>query len=338
VNILVTGGAGYIGSLTCISFIEAGYTPIILDNFSNSKPAVVQAIGTITGHTPACHVGDIHDKSLVVELLRSCKIDAVIHFAGRKAVGESVAQPLDYYHANVAGTISLLAAMKEAGVRDFVFSSSATVYGDPARIPVDEDSPRSASNPYGRTKLMVEHILEDLALAQPDWSITILRYFNPVGAHPSGALGEDPQGVPNNLMPYLAQVAVGRREYLSIFGSDYPTPDGTAIRDYVHVVDLAEGHVAALRAHQRQSGIHIYNLGTGQGRSVLELFSAFSRACGKNLPSKMVDRRAGDIAAVWAEVSKAERELKWQARRTIDDMCLDAWRWQSANPHGFKPS
>jgi UDP-glucose 4-epimerase len=335
VNILVTGGAGYIGSLTCVSLIEAGYTPIILDNLSNSKLAAVKAIGAITGKTPECHVGDIADTPAMTKLLRDRGIEAVIHFAGKKAVGESVAKPLLYYHNNVTGTLSLLMAMQEAGVRNFVFSSSATVYGEPEQMPVKEDSPRSAASPYGRTKLMIEHILEDLAKAEPDWSLTILRYFNPVGAHPSGIIGEDASGVPNNLMPYLAQVAVGRRDYLPIFGDDYPTPDGTAVRDYVHVLDVAEGHVAALRTHQGDGGVHTYNLGTGKGRSVLELFTAFSHACGKNLPSKMVARRPGDIAAVWAETGKAERQLNWRAQRSLDEMCRDTWRWQSANPNGY---
>jgi UDP-glucose 4-epimerase len=335
VNILVTGGAGYIGSLTCIALIEGGYTPIIFDNLSNSKLAAVDAIGALTGKRPECHVGDITDTALMTQLLRSREIDAVIHFAGKKAVAESVVKPLDYYHNNVTGTLSLLAAMQQAGVRNLIFSSSATVYGAPEQMPVTENSPRSAANPYGRTKLMIEHILEDLARAEPDWSLTILRYFNPVGAHPSGAIGEDSQGIPNNLMPYLAQVAVGRREYLPIFGGDYPTPDGTAVRDYVHVVDVAEGHVAALRTHHGQGGVHTYNLGTGQGRSVLELFSAFSHACGKNLPSRLVDRRPGDIAAVWAEISKAERQLNWRAQRSLDEMCRDTWRWQSNNPNGY---
>jgi UDP-glucose 4-epimerase len=334
-NILVTGGAGYIGSLTCVSLIEGGYTPVILDNLSNSKRAAVDAIGAITGKTPEFHVGDISDTALMTELLRSREIEGVIHFAGKKAVGESVAKPLDYYNNNVTGTLSLLTAMQEAGVRNFIFSSSATVYGEPEKMPVTEDSPRSAASPYGRTKLMIEHILEDLARAEPDWSLTILRYFNPVGAHPSGAIGEDSKGVPNNLMPYLAQVAVGRRDFLPIFGSDYPTPDGTAVRDYVHVLDLAEGHVAALRTHHGQNGIHVYNLGTGRGSSVLELFTAFSRVCGKNLPSKLVDRRPGDIAAIWAETSKAERQLNWRAERSVDEMCRDTWRWQSNNPNGY---
>ncbi|GLS19949.1 UDP-glucose 4-epimerase [Labrys miyagiensis] len=335
-NVLVTGGAGYIGSLTCVSLIESGYTPVILDNLSNSKLAAVEAIGSLTGKTPECHVGDIGDIALMVELLRSRKIESVIHFAGKKAVSESVSKPLDYYRNNVTGTLNLLAAMQEAGVRDFIFSSSATVYGEPKQMPVTENSPRSAVSPYGRTKLMIEHILEDLARAEPDWSLTILRYFNPVGAHPSGRIGEDSQGVPNNLMPYLAQVAVGRRDYLPIFGGDYPTPDGTAVRDYVHVLDVAEGHVAALRTHKGQVGVHTYNLGTGQGRSVLELFTAFSHACGRNLPSRLVERRPGDIAAIWAEISKAERQLNWRARRSLDEMCQDTWRWQSANPDGYR--
>lgn len=335
-NILVTGGAGYIGSLTCVSLIEGGYTPIILDNLSNSSLAAVSAISSVTGIEPECCIGDIADTALIKQLLQTHNIEAVIHFAGMKAVAESVAKPLDYYHNNVAGTLSLLTAMQQTKVRNLIFSSSATVYGEPAQIPVTESSPRSAINPYGRTKLIVEHILEDLARAEPEWSLTILRYFNPVGAHPSGSMGEDSRGVPNNLMPYLAQVAVGRREYLPIYGGDYPTPDGTAVRDYVHVLDVAEGHVAALRTNYSKPGVHTYNLGTGRGRSVLELFSAFSSACGKNLPSKIIDRRPGDIAAVWAETSTAERELNWRARRTVDEMCRDTWHWQSTHPDGYQ--
>ncbi len=259
----------------------------------------------------------------------------MIHFAGLKAVGESVSRPLDYYRNNVGGTISLLDAMRDTGVRNLIFSSSATVYGDPATVPVTEASPRSATNPYGRTKLIIERMLEDLVRAEPDWSVTVLRYFNPVGAHPSGLMGEDPRGIPNNLMPYLAQVAVGRRDYLPIFGDDYPTADGTGVRDYIHVLDLAEGHVAALRAHVGEAGMHVYNLGTGKGHSVFELLTAFSRAAGKNLASKLEPRRPGDIAQIWAATDKAEKSLDWRAGRTVNEMCADTWRWQSTHPNGY---
>jgi UDP-glucose 4-epimerase len=334
-NILVTGGAGYIGSVTCVALIRAGYTPIILDNFVNSSPAALDAIGAIVGKKPECIVGDVADQADVTSLLRSFDIVAVIHFAGLKAVGESVSKPLEYYANNVSGAVSLFAAMNAAGVRNIIFSSSATVYGDPQIVPVTEDSPRSATNPYGRTKLMIEYILEDLVRSAPNWSATILRYFNPVGAHPSGFLGEDPRGIPNNLMPYIAQVAVGRRDYLPIYGADYPTPDGTGVRDYIHVLDLAEGHVAALNGCIGRPGVHVYNLGTGTGRSVFELLTAFSHACGKNLPSKIVARRPGDVAQVWAEPAKAQRELNWRAELSLEDMCRDVWRWQSTHPNGY---
>ncbi len=334
-NVFVTGGAGYIGSLTCVALIEAGHKPIIFDNLSNSSAAAVDAIRTVSGHRPELVVGDLADTRLIEDLLKRHRIDAVIHFAGLKAVGESVAKPLDYYRNNVAGTVNLLEAMQASGVRNLVFSSSATVYGDPKQVPVTEDSPRSATNPYGRTKLIIEHILEDLVRAEPNWSVTILRYFNPVGAHPSGAIGEDPRGIPNNLMPYIAQVAVGRREFLPIYGDDYPTADGTGVRDYIHVLDLADGHVTALRAHAGDAGVHVYNLGTGSGCSVFELLTAFSRACGKNLPSKVVERRPGDIAQIWAATDKAEKGLNWRATRTIDEMCADTWRWQSSHPDGY---
>lgn len=334
-NVLVTGGAGYIGSLTCLSLIKAGYRPFILDNFANSSPLAIDAIAAIGGIKAPFVVGDVADSSLVRSLLQDNGIEAVIHFAGLKAVGESVSLPLNYYAANVAGTLSLLTSMEAVGVRNIIFSSSATVYGDPASVPVTEESGRSATNPYGRTKLIVEYMLEDLVRAQPSWSATILRYFNPVGAHPGGDMGEDPRGIPNNLMPYVAQVAVGRRERLSIYGDDYPTVDGTGVRDYIHVLDLAEGHVAALRRCAARPGVHVYNLGTGKGHSVFEVLTAFSRACGKNLPSRIAPRRPGDIAEVWAQTDKAERELNWKAQRTLDEMCRDAWNWQSRHPNGY---
>lgn len=334
-KILVTGGAGYIGSITCVSLIEAGYTPVIFDNFSNSSAAAVDAIEAVAAVRPDFILGDLADTQLLTTLLRDHKIDAVIHFAGLKAVGESVEKPLDYYRHNVAGTLSLLTAMQAADVRNLVFSSSATVYGDPQQVPVTESSPRSATNPYGRTKLIIEFMLEDLARAEPEWSLTVLRYFNPVGAHPSGSMGEDPRGIPNNLMPYIAQVAVGRREFLPIFGGDYPTKDGTGVRDYIHVVDLAEGHVAALRTHVGKVGLHVHNLGTGQGHSVFEMITAFSRVAGKNLPTRMMPRRSGDVAQVWADTSDSESQLKWRAERTLDEMCRDTWRWQSLHPNGY---
>ncbi|MBK9217867.1 MAG: UDP-glucose 4-epimerase GalE [Uliginosibacterium sp.] len=334
-NILVTGGAGYIGSITCVRLIEAGYTPVILDNFCNSKPSVVDRIAGVAGARPALIEGDIRDRALLDRTLAAHKIDAVIHFAGLKAVGESVVKPLAYYENNLGGTFTLLQALDAAGVRTLIFSSSATVYGDPARVPILEDFPTGATNPYGRTKLMTEEILRDIVCASPDWSVTLLRYFNPVGAHPSGMLGEDPQGIPNNLMPFISQVAVGRREHLTVFGNDYPTPDGTGVRDYIHVLDLADGHVAALRHADGKAGVHIFNLGTGRGNSVLEMLAAFEKACGRTIPYAIAPRRSGDVAACWADPAKAARELGWQARLGLDEMCADAWRWQSLNPQGY---
>lgn len=334
-NILVTGGAGYIGSITCVRLIEAGYTPVILDNFCNSKPSVVDRIAGVAGARPALIEGDIRDRALLDRTLAAHKIDAVIHFAGLKAVGESVVKPLAYYENNLGGTLTLLQALDAAGVRTLIFSSSATVYGDPARVPILEDFPTGATNPYGRTKLMTEEILRDIVCASPDWSVTLLRYFNPVGAHPSGMLGEDPQGIPNNLMPFISQVAVGRREHLTVFGNDYPTPDGTGVRDYIHVLDLADGHVAALRHADGKAGVHIFNLGTGRGNSVLEMLAAFEKACGRTIPYAIAPRRSGDVAACWADPAKAARELGWQARLGLDEMCADAWRWQSLNPQGY---
>jgi UDP-glucose 4-epimerase len=334
-NILVTGGAGYIGSITCVRLIEAGYTPVIFDNFCNSKPSVVDRIAGVAGARPALIEGDIRDRALLDRTLAAHKIDAVIHFAGLKAVGESVVKPLAYYENNLGGTFTLLQALDAAGVRTLIFSSSATVYGDPARVPILEDFPTGATNPYGRTKLMTEEILRDIVCASPDWSVILLRYFNPVGAHPSGMLGEDPQGVPNNLMPFISQVAVGRREHLTVFGNDYSTPDGTGVRDYIHVLDLADGHVAALRHADGKAGVHIFNLGTGRGNSVLEMLAAFEKACGRTIPYAIAPRRSGDVAACWADPAKAARELGWQARLGLDEMCADAWRWQSLNPQGY---
>jgi UDP-glucose 4-epimerase len=333
--VLVTGGAGYIGSHTVVRLIEANLAPIVLDNFSNAKPAVLDRIEEITACRPVLIDGDIRDRPLLDRLFDDHDIDAVIHFAGKKAVGESVALPLDYYDNNVSGTVVLLEAMRDAGVRTFVFSSSATVYGDPASVPIREDFPTGATNPYGRTKLMVEQILTDLTVAQDDWSVCLLRYFNPVGAHESGRIGEDPSGIPNNLMPFIAQVAVGRRDWLNVFGRDYPTPDGTAVRDYIHVVDVAEGHLAALRYAAGRPGCHVFNLGTGIGTSVLELLHAFERSAGREIPHRMVDRRPGDIAESWADPALAAGVLGWRAERTIDDMTSSTWKWQTMNPNGY---
>ena len=334
-NILVTGGAGYIGSLTCVQLLAAGHVPVLLDNLHNAKAAVVDRIAQVAGTRPVFVRGDVRDRALLERLLREHAIDAVIHFAGLKAVGESVAQPLSYYDVNVHGTLVLLAAMRATGVKTLVFSSSATVYGDAQVMPLREDAPTSATNPYGRSKLMVEQVLADVATSEPGWSLTALRYFNPVGAHPSGRLGEDPQGVPNNLMPFIAQVAVGRREFLSVYGKDYPTPDGTGVRDYIHVMDLADGHLAALDHGHGRAGLHVFNLGTGSGVSVRQMLAAFGAACGRELPHRIAPRRPGDVAACWADPAKAQAELGWRAVRDLQAMCEDTWRWQSANPHGY---
>lgn len=333
--VLVTGGMGYIGSHTCIQMIEAGMTPIIFDNLYNSKPTVLDRIEKVSGVRPIFVEGDIRDKQALSRVLKQYDIKSVIHFAGLKAVGESVAKPLEYYDTNVHGTLVLVDAMREAGVKSLIFSSSATVYGDPASTPILEDFPTSATNPYGRSKLIVEECLTDFQQANPDWSITLLRYFNPVGSHPSGELGEDPQGIPNNLMPFVSQVAVGRREFLSVFGGDYPTPDGTGVRDYIHVMDLSDGHLAALKHVGSKQGLHIYNLGTGNGNSVLEMVAAFEKASGKKVPYKIVERRPGDIAECWANPAKAEADLHWKATRSLEQMTEDTWRWQSNNPQGY---
>ncbi|WP_411705464.1 UDP-glucose 4-epimerase GalE [Edaphovirga cremea] len=334
--VLVTGGSGYIGSHTCVQLLEAGYTPVILDNLCNSKSAVLERMTTLTGKTPVFYQGDIRDRQVLADIFTRHAIHAVIHFAGLKAVGESVAKPLAYYDNNVNGTLTLLEAMREANVKNLIFSSSATVYGDQPKIPYTESFPTGTpSSPYGRSKLMVEQILQDLQKAESDWSMTILRYFNPVGAHPSGLMGEDPQGTPNNLMPYIAQVAVGRRDSLAIFGNDYPTEDGTGVRDYIHVVDLADGHLAAMKTLYNQPGVHIYNLGAGYGYSVLQVVEAFSKASGKKVAYHFAPRRDGDLPAYWADPEKAAKDLNWRVSRSLDDMAADTWRWQSANPQGY---
>lgn len=338
-KVLVTGGMGYIGSHTCVQMIEAGMEPVIIDNLCNANQEVLNRIEALTKVKPIFHHGDVRDEAFLDGVFAQHDIAAVIHFAGLKAVGESVAKPLEYYDNNVNGSLVLARCMRKAGVKSLVFSSSATVYGDPARVPITEESPTGATtNPYGRSKYMVEQCLSDLFAAENDWSITLLRYFNPVGAHPSGSMGEDPQGIPNNLMPFIAQVAVGRREKLSVFGSDYPTPDGTGVRDYIHVMDLADGHIAALKSVGARAGLHIFNLGTGQGSSVLEMVNAFSQACGQPIAYELCPRRPGDIAQCFASTEKAERELGWKASRSVADMTVDTWKWQSTNPQGYGAS
>lgn len=333
-TILVTGGAGYIGSHTVVQLLEADNKVTILDNFCNSNPEVINRIEQITRKRPDLVVGDIRDRAILRRLFANQAIDAVIHFAGLKAVGESVAEPLKYYDNNVSGSVALFEEMARANVKTLVFSSSATVYGDPASVPITEDFPLKTTNPYGQSKLMVEEILAELYKADPTWAVARLRYFNPVGAHESGLIGEDPNGIPNNLMPFVAQVAVGKREKLAVFGNDYPTPDGTGVRDYIHVDDLAAGHLSALNVLQKP-GLVTVNLGTGQGHSVLEMIKAFEAASGKSVPFEIVARRPGDIAACYANPAKAKELLGWQAQYDIDRMCIDAWRWQSMNPTGF---
>ncbi|GKS98932.1 UDP-glucose 4-epimerase GalE [Acidovorax sp. SUPP3434] len=327
--ILVTGGAGFIGSHTCVALAAAGIPYLILDNFGNSRRSVLDRLARITGATPECIEGDVRDEALLARIFAEHPIEAVVHFAALKAVGESVRQPLAYYDNNVAGTVVLLRAMQKAGVRSLVFSSSATVYGEPASVPIREDFPLSATNPYGWTKLMMEQVLADVDAAEPgQWRIARLRYFNPVGAHESGLIGEDPQDVPNNLLPYVAQVAVGMRESLSVYGDDYPTPDGTGVRDYIHVCDLADGHVAALRYLREHPGLLTVNLGTGRPVSVLEMVRGFERASGRPVPYRVVARRPGDVAQCWADPALAEQLLGWKAHHGLDLMCADAWRWQ----------
>jgi UDP-glucose 4-epimerase len=335
-KVLVTGGAGYIGSHTVVELLGEGHEVTVVDNLCNSRPQVFARIERIRGRRPAFVNADIRNAGALRETLAGGRFDAVIHFAGLKAVGESVAMPLAYYDNNVGGTLVLLEEMARAGIKRIVFSSSATVYGDPATVPIAENFPRSATNPYGRSKLMIEDILADLAAADGEWRIARLRYFNPVGAHASGLIGEDPQGVPNNLMPFVAQVAVGRREYLSVFGNDYPTPDGTGVRDYIHVVDLARGHLAALAALERQAGVLTVNLGTGRGYSVLEVVRAFELASGVPIRHEFAPRRAGDIAQCYADPTRAQALLGWRAERGLAEMCADHWRWQSGNPRGYE--
>ena len=334
-KILVTGGAGYIGSHTVVELLNAGFDVVILDNLSNSSARVVERIAELTGRRVPLVEGDINDAPLLRQLLAEHAFDATIHFAGLKSVGESVADPLAYYRNNVNGTVTLLQCLAQAQVRRFVFSSSATVYGDPQSVPIREDAPTAPTNPYGNTKWLIEHILADLAASDPRWAIGVLRYFNPVGAHVSGRIGENPRGIPNNLMPFVTQVAVGKRERLSVFGGDYPTPDGTGVRDYIHVVDLALGHLAALRRVEKADGIWTVNLGTGQGYSVLDIVKTFERASGRRIPYQIVGRRPGDVAQCYADPANAQRELDWTASRGLQEMCADSWRWQSLNPDGY---
>lgn len=334
--ILITGGAGYIGSHTVVELLQAGRDLVIFDNLSNSSVRVLDRIAAITGMRPRFVEGDIRDAGALTATFREYPVSAVIHFAGLKAVGESVAEPLRYYDNNVVGSLRLCEAMAAAGVRSLVFSSSATVYGDPHTVPIREDFPLQATNPYGRTKLHIEEMLRDFARGDPDWRIALLRYFNPVGAHPSGLIGEDPRGTPNNLMPFVSQVAIGRRAELGVFGDDYPTPDGTGVRDYIHVVDLARGHLAALDALDRSAGVLTVNLGTGRGYSVLEVVAAFEQASGRRVAYSVKPRRPGDVAACFADPARAGQLLGWTASFGLDAMCRDAWRWQSGNPHGYE--
>lgn len=336
-SVLVTGGAGYIGSHVCVELINAGFHPVIIDNLHNAKRESLVRVARITGTEPRFYLGDINDKALLAKIFAEQDICAVMHFAGLKAVGESNQIPMAYYRCNVAGTLSLTEAMQEAGITRLIFSSSATVYGDPVSVPIDESFATSATNPYGRSKLMVEEMLSDIAKApNSDWNFTLLRYFNPVGAHESGLIGEDPQGIPNNLLPYIAQVGIGKLKELSVFGDDYNTVDGTGVRDYIHVVDLAKGHVAALeKILTAESGCRAYNLGTGKGYSVLEMIAAFEQASGQKIAYKVVPRRPGDIASCYAMAQKARDELGWEAKFDLDRMMHDTWRWQSQNPTGY---
>jgi UDP-glucose 4-epimerase len=333
--ILVTGGAGYIGSHACLELLRAGHEVVVVDNLSNSREDAVHRVERLAGKRLAFHRVDIRDRAGLEAVFTGASIDAVMHFAGLKAVGESVGQPLQYFDNNITGTIVLLEVMKQHAVKTLVFSSSATVYGDPASVPIREDFPLSAYNPYGRSKLFIEDMLRDLIRAEPEWRIALLRYFNPTGADPSGEIGEDPHGIPNNLVPYLAQVAVGTLEELPVYGGDYPTRDGTGIRDYIHVTDLVLGHLKALEKLGEGPGIVTYNLGTGQGYSVLDVVHAFERAAGRPIRHRIVDRRPGDAAECWADPSLAARELGWTATRDLDVMCADVWRWQTQNPNGY---
>ena len=334
-KILVTGGAGYIGSHTCVELLKNDYEVIVVDNLCNSKEESLHRVQEITGKKLSFYVVDLLDREKLDEVFRKHSIQAVVHFAGLKSMGESVSIPLRYYHNNVSGSLILLEVMKNNNVNNIVFSSSAGVYGEVKKVPISEDSPLNVLNPYSRTKLMIEDILRDLHTAENSWNIAILRYFNPVGAHPSGRIGEDPNGIPNNLTPYVAQVAIGRRPYVRVWGNDYPTPDGTGVRDYIHIMDLADGHIKALEKLEQDPGVVTFNLGTGRGYSVMEVIAAFDKACQKRIPYKIMDRRPGDAAISYADPTKANQELNWYAKRTLEDMCTDAWRWQSQNPDGY---
>ena len=334
-KILVTGGTGYIGSHTVLELLEAGYDTVVLDNLCNSSEESIRRVGEITGKQAVFYKADIRDEESMNRIFQAEKPDAVIHFAGLKAVGESVQIPLEYYDNNINGTLVLLRAMRSCGCKSIVFSSSATVYGKPETVPIREDFPLSATNPYGRTKLMIEKILGDLYVSDPSWNVILLRYFNPIGAHESGRIGEDPDGIPNNLLPYVAKVAVGRLEKVNVFGNDYDTPDGTGVRDYIHVVDLAKGHVKALEKICQNPGLEVYNLGTGNGYSVLDIIHAFSKACGHEIPYVIGPRRPGDIDVCYADPAKARKELGWEAEYDLNRMCEDTWRWQSQNPDGY---
>jgi UDP-glucose 4-epimerase len=335
-RVLVTGGAGFIGSHTCVELLNAGYEICVVDNLSNSKEEALKRVKEITGKDLDFRKVDLLDRNGLVQVFKTYRFDSVIHFAGLKSVGESVTMPLRYFHNNITGTLVLCDVMAEYGVKKLVFSSSATVYGDPHKVPIREDFPVSATNPYGRSKLMIEQILRDLHISDNQWAIVLLRYFNPVGAHSSGRIGEDPNGIPNNLLPYICQVAVGKLPQLQVFGDDYPTDDGTGVRDYIHVVDLALGHLRALEKFGSTTGVATYNLGTGRGYSVLEMVSAFEKACGDRIPYKIVARRPGDVASCYADPTKANRDLRWSAERGIEEMCADSWRWQSKNPDGYE--
>mgnify|MGYP000868877783 FL=1 len=334
--VLVTGGAGYIGSHTCVELLNEGYDVVVIDNLINSSKNSLDRVEEITGRKLTFYQADLLDRDAVEDIFRKEKIDSVIHFAGLKAVGESVSKPLEYYYNNIVGTLILCDTMRKYGVKKLVFSSSATVYGKPETVPIKEDFPLSATNPYGRTKLMIEEILRDLYVSDNLWHIVILRYFNPVGAHKSGRIGEDPIGIPNNLVPYITQVAVGKLDFLPIYGNDYDTPDGTGVRDYIHVVDLAKGHLKALEKLKNGKGVLTYNLGTGKGYSVLEMVRSFERVCRKPIKYKIMPRRPGDIAICYADPSKAREELGWVAEKGLDEMCEDAWRWQTNNPNGYE--
>ncbi len=335
--ILVTGGAGYIGSHTCVELLEAGYEVVVVDNLYNANKKSLERVKEITGKELTFYEADILDQEALDAIFEKEQIESVIHFAGYKAVGESVAKPIAYYHNNITGTLMLCDVMRRHNVKNIVFSSSATVYGDPAFIPITEECPKGKiTNPYGQTKSMLEQVLTDIHVSDPEWNVILLRYFNPIGAHKSGLIGEDPKGIPNNLVPYVAQVAIGKRPCLGVFGNDYDTPDGTGVRDYIHVVDLAQGHVAAIKKLEEKKGVLIYNLGTGKGYSVLDVVKAFGKACGKEIPYEIKERRPGDIATCYADPAKAAAELGWTAKYGIEEMCADSWRWQSMNPNGYE--